>query len=124
MLKKIPTFGPELTQKYSDANQKFKQSDPVKPVGSMASFRRLVALDLIYMVGCDCAWTKKAAADAAQRASDAASDTARPILAAGKPGDDAVPPPPVQPDPFDPMDFVKWYVADMAPIPLSDQNFS
>ncbi len=81
------------------------------------SLRKLVALDIKFMVGCDEEWNFDDAADA-----DAAA--APGPLAPGGEGDDAgaSPPPPAGGGaaPNDPYDFTKWDLTDLPSIPLDE----
>ena len=85
------------------------------------ALRALIALDLKFMVSCDCNWTiyhGEAPAPAAAGVdcnvlppAAATDDDAAPAVAPGSPQ-------------VDPRDFTKWNVLELAMIPMAVQNFA
>jgi hypothetical protein len=51
-----PMFGPEIVDLYRQCNESYSPSAPIKTADAAQSLRKLVALDIKLMVGCDCEW--------------------------------------------------------------------
>jgi hypothetical protein len=49
-------FGPEIVVQYRQYNESYCPSAPIKTADAAISLRKLVALDIVFMVGCDCEW--------------------------------------------------------------------
>ncbi len=89
-------FGFDVVQMYKTANQAYTPAAHVKFASDAENVRALFALELKFMVGCDCKWTFPD--DDAPPAAPAAN-----VLSPAAAGDDDAPPPP--PAPVDPLDF-------------------
>ncbi len=116
-IKMSPMFGEEVVAMYKQCNESYNPTPAIKSMEAAESLRKLVALDIKFMVGCDEEWNFDDAADA-----DAAA--APGPLAPGGEGDDAgaSPPPPAGGGaaPNDPYDFTKWDLTDLPSIPLGE----
>ncbi len=51
-----PMFGLEIVDLYRQCNESYSPSAPIKTADAAQSLRKLVALDIKLMVGCDCEW--------------------------------------------------------------------
>jgi hypothetical protein len=52
-----PMFGPDVVELYKTANQGYNPAALVKSASDAENVRALFALELKFMVGCDCKWT-------------------------------------------------------------------
>ncbi len=50
-------FGPDVVQMYKSANQAYNPAAHVKSASDAENVLALFALELKFMVGCDCKWT-------------------------------------------------------------------
>ena len=114
-------FGPDVVNLYKSANEAYNPAAPIKSADDAENARVLFALELRFMVGCDCEW--KFPDDGAPAAAGTL-DVDRNVLQAAAAADDAAPPPaPPAPPAVDPLDFTRWNVIDVATIPMTEQNF-
>lgn len=115
-----PMFGPEIVDQYRQLNESYSSSAPIKTTDAAQSLRKLVALDIKFMVGCDCEWIFD---DDGGPGTAAPEGTLLPPAQAGD--DDAGPSPASGPTStaIDPHDFTKWDLTDLPSIPLGEQQF-
>ncbi len=117
-IKMSPMFGEEVVAMYKQCcNESYNPTPAIKSTEAAESLRKLVALDIKFMVGCDEEWNFNDAADA-----NAA--TASGPLAPGVEGDNAgaSPQPPAGGGaaPNDQYNFTKWDLTDLPSIPLGE----
>jgi hypothetical protein len=51
-----PMFGPDVVDQYRECNDSHTPTAPIKTADAAEALRKLVALDIKFMIGCDCEW--------------------------------------------------------------------
>ncbi len=51
-----PMFGLDIVDLYTQCNESYNPTAPIKTADAATSLRKLVALEIKFMVGCDCEW--------------------------------------------------------------------
>ncbi len=51
-----PMFGPDIVDLYTQCNESYNPAAPIKTADAATSLRKLAALEIKVMVGCDCEW--------------------------------------------------------------------
>ena len=113
-----PMFGPDVVNLYKKANEAYNPAAQIKSADDAENARALFALELRYMIGCDCEWTfpdDPSPSDTVVRNALPAA-----VLPAAGVSDDAPPPAPAA---VDPLDFTRWDVLNMDTLPMAEQKF-
>jgi hypothetical protein len=119
-----PMFGPDIVDLYTQCNESYNPTAPIKTADAAASLRKLVALDIKFMVGCDCEWNFDDDGGSPGPAAAAGPASGGPLLPPAAAGDDAaVPHPAPTSAAIDTHDFTKWDLTNLPSIPLGEQQF-
>ncbi len=121
-----PMLGPDIVKLYTSANKAYNPASALKGLDDAVALRALIALELQFMVGCDCYWTfDDDEAPAAAGAAQIEINTDRNVLQPAAAADDDTAPAAAPGSPqVDPHDITKWNVLELAAIPITAQNFA
>ena len=109
-----PLFGPDIVALYSSANSAYNPASPIKSAEDADVLRQLVAMDLRFMIGCDCEWNFPEDPEPA-----ANPGALRPVLPPATASDDAAGANAAAAPAGDPHDITKWDVLNPASIPFA-----
>ena len=121
-IKISPMFGADVVRLYKEANEAHPATTVVKTQDATENLRKVVGMDIKFMLGCDQTWTFSDDEEVPGRgaAGPAAAGLSMAALPPAAPADDAPAPPA---PPVDPGDFTKWDVLNISSLPLPAQDY-